>query len=97
VGRLAERAGADAMTERVDLTLYQHNYTDEALFLSLTGKTRDARPVPKSLVIEPAGSKLVKVDGIARELGVYSIVKWKAKQLGWLDDGPADGRQGRLL
>lgn len=69
------------MTNRIPITLYEHDSKGRGILLSRDG----TRPqwVPLSLVTVPNGTKLVKVKGQPLAQGIYEIEPWKVKELGW--------------
>lgn len=79
----------------VELQLYQHDERELALLLSINGCRREAHWIPKSLLIIPATTFLVRIDGEPSERGIFSVAEWKAKEVGWMAE--EDVRQLRLI
>lgn len=78
-----------------ELQLHQHDESAHALLLSLNGCRREAHWIPKSLLIIPSTTFLIRIDGEPSERGIFSVAQWKAKEVGWMAE--EDVRQLRLV
>lgn len=80
---------------KIELPLYQHEESANALRLSRDGCLRNSKWIPRSLLSSPMTLQLRKVDGEACEFGIFYVADFKAKEVGWLVE--EDKRQLRLV
>lgn len=95
-GRVSSESAADA-DRYVELLLYRHKQTDDAVRLSPNGRRTHAKWIPKRYVEQPATTEYAHPSGGGErcERGRFRIARWKAQQLSW--DQLADDKQMGLL
>ena len=81
---------------RIEVTLYQHDKTAGAIWLSPDGSYTRAKWIPLMFVTCPPTLELMNVKGLPLQRGVFCVEQWKLIELGWLQQGE-DERQGELL
>lgn len=88
-------ASQNQYADTTEFQLHQHADKPAALLLSRDGCRRNAEWIPRSLLIEPSTTQIIKIEGEATQYGIFYLKTWKAKELGWIEE--ADENQLRLV